>query len=60
MSPALPGEFTQRAFLHGKRDLAQAEAIGDLIDAEHAGAHHLAMQQLGGGLATRSMPFAKP
>ena len=49
--PALPGEFTQRAFLHGKRDLAQAEAIGDLIDADHAGAHRLALQQLGGGFS---------
>lgn len=49
--PALPGEFTQRAFLHGKRDLAQAEAIGDLIEAEHAGAHRLALQQLGGGFS---------
>ena len=48
---ALPGEFTQRAFLHGKRDLAQAEAIGDLIDADHAGAHRLALQQLGGGFS---------
>jgi tRNA modification GTPase len=48
---ALPGEFTQRAFLHGKRDLAQAEAIGDLIDADHAGAHKLALQQMGGGFS---------
>ena len=48
---ALPGEFTQRAFLHGKRDLAQAEAIGDLIDADHAGAHRLAMNQLRGDFA---------
>ena len=55
--PALPGEFTQRAFLHGKRDLAQAEAIGDLIDAEHAGAHRLALQQLGGGFSREIQGF---
>lgn len=55
--PALPGEFTQRAFLHGKRDLAQAEAIGDLIDAEHAGAHQLAIQQLGGGFSDEINAF---
>ena len=57
--PALPGEFTQRAFLHGKRDLAQAEAIGDLIDAEHAGAHQLAIQQLGGGFSDEINAFRK-
>ena len=55
--PALPGEFTQRAFLHGKRDLAQAEAIGDLIDADHAGAHRLALQQLGGGFSREIQGF---
>ena len=55
--PALPGEFTQRAFLHGKRDLAQAEAIGDLIDADHAGAHRLALQQLGGGFSQEINAF---
>lgn len=55
--PALPGEFTQRAFLHGKRDLAQAEAIGDLIDADHAGAHRLALQQMGGGFSEEINAF---
>jgi len=55
--PAMPGEFTQRAFLHGKRDLAQAEAIGDLIDADHAGAHRLALQQLGGGFSREIQAF---
>lgn len=55
--PALPGEFTQRAFMHGKRDLAQAEAIGDLIDADHAGAHRLALQQLGGGFSREIQAF---
>ena len=54
---ALPGEFTQRAFLHGKRDLAQAEAIGDLIEADHAGAHRLAQQQLGGSFSREIRGF---
>ncbi len=46
-----PGEFTARAFLNGKMDLTQAEAVGDLIASEHAGAHRLAMDQLRGGFA---------
>ena len=46
-----PGEFTARAFLNGKMDLTQAEAVGDLIAAEHAGAHRLAMEQLKGTFA---------
>ena len=46
-----PGEFTQRAFLHGRLDLTQAEAVADLIAAEHAGAHRLAIDQLRGGFA---------
>ena len=54
---ALPGEFTQRAFLHGKRDLAQSEAIGDLIHAEHAGAHRLAVEQLSGGFSAEIATF---
>jgi tRNA modification GTPase len=54
---ALPGEFTQRAFLHGKRDLAQSEAIGDLIHAEHAGAHRLAVAQLSGGFSAEVQSF---
>lgn len=48
---ANPGEFTQRAFLAGKIDLTQAEAIGDLIVAESAGAHLAALQQLKGSLS---------
>lgn len=44
-----PGEFTMRAFLHGKMDLSQAEAVGDLIASESAAAHHLAIHQLRGG-----------
>ena len=54
---ALPGEFTQRAFLLGKRDLAQSEAIGDLIDADHEGAHRLALQQLGGDFSREIQGF---
>ncbi|MBV6474190.1 MAG: tRNA modification GTPase MnmE [Saprospiraceae bacterium] len=48
--PAGPGEFTMRAFLHGKMDLSQAEAVADLIAAETQAAHRLAMQQLRGGI----------
>jgi len=43
-----PGEFTMRAFLNGKMDLSQAEAVGDLIASESSAAHHLAIQQLRG------------
>ncbi len=46
-----PGEFTLRAFMHGRLDLAQAEAVGDLIAAEHAGAHRLALEHLRGGFS---------
>ncbi|MEO0470417.1 MAG: tRNA uridine-5-carboxymethylaminomethyl(34) synthesis GTPase MnmE [Bacteroidota bacterium] len=49
--PALPGEFTQRAYLNGAMDLAQAEAVADLIASASAGAHQLAMQQLRGGIS---------
>jgi tRNA modification GTPase len=47
--PAKPGEFTRRAFLNGKLDLSQAEAVADLIISENKAAHQLAMQQLRGG-----------
>jgi len=46
---AEPGEFTQRAFLNGKLDLAQAEAVADVIASEHKFAHEQAMNQLRGG-----------
>lgn len=46
-----PGEFTQRAFLNGKLDLSQAEAVADLIHAQSTGAHELAMKQLRGGFS---------
>ena len=49
--PARPGEFTQRAFLNGKMDLSQAEAVADLIAAESEGAHKVALQQLRGGFS---------
>ena len=48
---AWPGEFTQRAFLNGKMDLAQAEAVGDLIAAQTAQAHRQARRQSEGGLS---------
>ncbi len=48
---AQPGEFTQRAFLNGKMDLAQAEAVGDVIAAQTEEALHLARQQQAGHLS---------
>jgi tRNA modification GTPase len=49
--PAGPGEFTQRAYLNGKMDLAQAEAVADLIASETAAAHKVALQQMRGGFS---------
>jgi tRNA modification GTPase len=49
---ALPGEFTRRAFLNGRIDLAQAEAVMDLIRAQSDGAARAAAAQLRGGLST--------
>ena len=51
--PARAGEFTQRAFLNGKMDLSQAEAVADLIAAESEGAHRVALQQLRGGFSDK-------
>ncbi|MDR2774110.1 MAG: tRNA uridine-5-carboxymethylaminomethyl(34) synthesis GTPase MnmE [Tannerella sp.] len=48
---ALPGEFTQRAFLNGKMDLSQAEAVADLIASSSAASHRLAMNQMRGGFS---------
>lgn len=48
---AAPGEFTQRAFLQGKMDLSQAEAVADLIAAQTAAAHRIALNQLKGGFS---------
>ena len=50
---AAPGEFTQRAFANGKLDLAQAEAVGDLIAAESGAGHELALKQLKGSVSKR-------
>lgn len=48
---ALPGEFSRRAFEHGKMDLTAAEAIADLVDAETEGQRKQALRQMEGGLA---------
>jgi len=50
-SMARPGEFTQRAFLNGKMDLSQAEAVADLIASGNAAAHKLAISQMRGGFS---------
>ena len=50
---AEPGEFTRRAFIHGRLDLTQAEAVADLIDAASARALNAAVSQLKGGLSRR-------
>ena len=49
---AAPGEFTRRAFVNGKMDLAQAEAVADVIASQSAAAHHVAMNQLKGGFSS--------
>ena len=46
-----PGEFTQRAFLNGKMDLSQAEAVADLIASENKSAHRIALNQMRGGFS---------
>lgn len=46
--PAQPGEFTRRAFMNGKMDLSQAEAVADLIGSTNRATHHMAMSQLKG------------
>jgi tRNA modification GTPase len=48
---ARAGEFTQRAFLNGKMDLSQAEAVADLIASQSAATHRLAMNQMRGGFS---------
>jgi tRNA modification GTPase len=50
---AEPGEFTRRAVLNGKLDILQAEATGDLIDADSRAAQSAALRQLDGGLSRR-------
>ncbi len=49
---ANPGEYTQRAFLNGKMDLSQAEAVADLIASSNKATHQLAISQLRGGIST--------
>lgn len=51
--PAKAGEFTLRAFLNGRMDLSQAEAVADLIASDSAVAHDLAMQQMRGGFSNK-------
>lgn len=48
---ANPGEFTQRAFLNGKMDLSQAEAVADLIASSSKATHHIAMNQMRGNFS---------
>ena len=48
---AAPGEYTQRAFLNGKMDLSQAEAVADLIASSSAATHRLAMSQMRDGFS---------
>ena len=50
---AEPGEYTQRAFINGRLNLAQAEAVNDLIESTNRGAHRLAVSQLRGSYAQR-------
>ncbi|KPM46557.1 tRNA uridine-5-carboxymethylaminomethyl(34) synthesis GTPase MnmE [Jiulongibacter sediminis] len=50
---AKPGEFTQRAFVNGQFDLVQAEAVADLIEADNAASHQLAIDQLRGGFSSQ-------
>ena len=58
-----PGEFTQRAFLNGKMDLSQAEAVADLIASRSEAARKVALKQMKGGFLQRagqpSGPFAQ-
>ena len=49
---AEPGEFTQRAYLNGKMDLAQAEAVADVIASQNAAAHRIAFRQMKGGFSS--------
>ena len=49
--PAGPGEYTMRAFMNGKLDLSQAEAVGDLIASESAASHKQALHQMRGGFS---------
>lgn len=50
---ALPGEFTQRAFMNGKMDLSQAEAVADIIASTNKAAHNVSMNQMRGGFSKK-------
>lgn len=52
---AMPGEFTRRAFLNGKMDLSQAEAVADLIASSSAASHRMAVNQMKGGFSAELM-----
>ena len=52
-----PGEYTMRAFMNGKLDLAQAEAVADLIHAENRAMHDVALKQLKGGFSNEITAF---
>ncbi len=52
-TPAREGEFSMRAYMNGKMDLAQAEAVADLISAESKAAHQMAMNQMRGGFSQK-------
>ncbi len=56
---AEPGEFTRRAFINGKMDLAQAEAVADVIAASSAAQHRVAMNQLRGGYSAELRDLRK-
>ncbi len=57
LRPAHPGEFTYRAFMNGRLDLTQAEAVAELIHSQGEGARRLALNQLSGTLARRIAPL---
>ncbi len=59
LRPADPGEFTRRAFENGRMDLAQAEAVADLIDAETAAQANQALGQLDGALSQTYAGFRR-
>ena len=56
---AEPGEFTQRAYLNGKMDLAQAEAVADVIASQNAAAHRIAFKQIKGGFSSELRDMRK-
>ena len=58
--PAAPGEFTRRAFVNGRIDLTQAEAVASLISARGRRAQSQALAQLDGGLSRRIQQIAQP